>query len=174
MARPTATLPRRFRVIGAMALAAVSVLLASCGGAPAQPRDVWPSVVVSDANGTSTRSDTVLLPGRPAVIAVWAVWCRPCREELPRLDALSRENPGVRVAAVNLGDEPAAVTDYTTSMSLQLPVFIDSDGRLTEALGVSSVPATVFVGADGRIVDVHLGALSEADLAAGVRRLLAR
>jgi thiol-disulfide isomerase/thioredoxin len=173
MARPAATLSRRFGVIAAMALAAVSVLLASCGGAPAQQRKAWPSVVVSDANGTSTGSDTVLLPGRPAVIAVWAVWCRPCREELPRLDALSRENPGVRVAAVNLGDEPAAVTDYTTSMSLGLPVFIDSDGRLTEALGVSSVPATVFVGADGRIVDVHLGALSPADLDAGVRRLLA-
>lgn len=155
------------------ALFASALALVSCGSNSSLRADHWPSVEIGNAAGAPVQSDSVLTRGKPAVIAVWAVWCRPCREELPRLAQLASDNPAVTVAAVNLGDEADAVAKYTTSLRLAVTVYIDTQGRLTEALGISSVPATVFIDAAGSVIDVHLGALSADDLAAGVKSLLA-
>lgn len=154
------------------ALVATALALVSCGGNSSLRADLWPAVEIGNATGAPVQSDSILTRGKPAVIAVWAVWCRPCREELPRLAQVASQNPAVTVAAVNLGDDAEAVAKYTNSMGLSIAVYIDVQGRLTEELGISSVPATVFVNASGRVTEVHLGALSADELAAGVASLL--
>jgi thiol-disulfide isomerase/thioredoxin len=36
------------------------------------------------------------------VVNFWATWCKPCVQELPSLDSLQSENPGLKVLLVNL------------------------------------------------------------------------
>lgn len=154
----------------ALAAAALLVGAAACSGGSGPAR--WPDVAITDAAGNPQRSSSVIAGGRPAVVAVWATWCAPCKEELPRLQALADAHDDLEVAAVNLGDEPEAVHAFAAEHGLTLPIFIDADGRLSESLGIPSVPATLFVSAGGTIVDRHLGALSADDLTTGAEHLL--
>ncbi|MCB1915245.1 MAG: redoxin domain-containing protein [Rhodocyclaceae bacterium] len=50
------------------------------------------------------------LDGRPFILALWSIHCAPCREELPRLQALARRYPTVPVVFV-AADPPEAHGD---------------------------------------------------------------
>jgi thiol-disulfide isomerase/thioredoxin len=95
------------------------------------------------------------------VVTVWAVWCEPCRKELPVLDALARERDGtVAVVGLNHGDEPARARAFLDDLGVTFPSWRDPDGRLVTALGVGSLPATFVVDASGAIVWRRLGVVT--------------
>lgn len=162
----------RRSLVAAAAVVLASLGVAACGGTSKSSHRAWPDVKIADAAGAAMQSSGVLAKGRPSIIAIWGVTCAACRQELPRLQQLATSNTGVDIAAINYGDEPKAITEYLTSLGLDLRVFIDDEARLTEVLGVVSLPATIFVRADGTIDDLHLGELSASELEAGVDELL--
>jgi thiol-disulfide isomerase/thioredoxin len=61
-----------------------------------------PFSIVIPSGGTMRLDD---LTGRVLLINVWASWCGPCREELPRLDALAAGFDTSRVAFLALSDD---------------------------------------------------------------------
>ena len=67
--------------------------------------------------------------------------------------------------ALNLGDTPETVTRYAAELGLTLPIAIDDEARISSAIGVSSVPATVVIDADGDVVAKHLGEIDARGLA---------
>lgn len=153
-------------------LLTLTVAATACGDDGDSGSREFPDVAVLDAGGEEISSSEILRDGRPAVVSVWATTCAPCKQELPRLDALAASQPGVDVAGVNLGDAQSAIDGYVTNLGLQMPMYVDHEGRFAEALGVVGLPATVFVDGDGHVAELHLGELSAADLEAGAARLL--
>jgi cytochrome oxidase Cu insertion factor (SCO1/SenC/PrrC family) len=105
--------------------------------------------------------------GRPTVVTFWATWCAPCRKDLPGLAGAVKAHPDLVVLAVDVGDDANQVRDYLRSV-------LGADaGRLTALLddhstgaryGVSGLPVTVFVGADGIVQSVRIGQLHDDDL----------
>jgi cytochrome c biogenesis protein CcmG/thiol:disulfide interchange protein DsbE len=89
---------------------------------------------------------------RPAtLVTFFASWCAPCIEEAPTLMALKAQ--GVRIIGVAWKDDPA----NTQAMLARVgdpyqQVLVDRDGRTGLDFGVSGVPETYLVGADGRIL----------------------
>jgi hypothetical protein len=62
--------------------------------------------------------------------------------------------------AVSIAGPPARVRKAADQMGFDWPLAI-TDGNLLDALGISEVPATIFVDAEGRIVGVAEGAQEE-------------
>jgi thiol-disulfide isomerase/thioredoxin len=107
--------------------------------------------------------------GVPAVVNLWATWCGPCRQELPAFQRFAeRAGDRVRVVGVVTRDEADSARAFATELGLRFPVLLDPDGELMRAVGVSALPATVFVDAAGRVSYLYNAAPLDA---AGLERL---
>lgn len=101
------------------------------------------------------------LAGRPMVINLWATWCPPCRREMPMMAEVAASTPDVTFVFANQGEDAPRIRSYLSQEGLLLPnVLIDGLGELGRHYKAPGLPATLFVGADGRLVDVHMGEIS--------------
>jgi thiol-disulfide isomerase/thioredoxin len=123
----------------------------------------------------SRKADLVALArGQPTVINLWASWCAPCRIEMPAFAEAQRRERGVRFLFVNQGEGAAAVQRFLGAQALALDgVWLDPGSRLGPAIGSTGLPTTLFVDAEGRVVERHFGMLSAASLASRLRVLQA-
>ncbi len=116
--------------------------------------------------------------GRPTVINLWAVWCLPCRRELPLFDELYRRaGSQVDVLAVHArdgGDKPYAILSFLAELGVHLPTVADTDGAVARALRAPRIfPSTVLVRADGTVAAVLPQVFADyAELAGAVQREL--
>jgi thiol-disulfide isomerase/thioredoxin len=113
-----------------------------------------------------------LLTGAPAVVNFFASWCVPCVDEMPAIEAV-HQSLGDQVTFVGLanqdGDEAALATVEATGVTY--PTYGDPDASAISYFGGLSMPTTVFIAADGTVVDVHSGPLTEAELRAKITDL---
>jgi len=110
--------------------------------------------------------------GEPMVINLWATWCPPCRREMPALVAAQREHPDVRFILLNQGESADEVRAYLASAGLApANVLLDPSSSASEAFDARALPTTVFLDAEGRLVERHLGELTAAGLAARLQDL---
>lgn len=110
------------------------------------------------------------LGGKPYVVNLWASWCIPCRTEMPAFQRV-RASLGGRVGflGVNTKDREASARSTIQNTAISYPSVFDPDERVRRHVNARSLPATVFVGADGRIERVHVGELTEDELRKLVR-----
>lgn len=122
---------------------------------------VAPSYVSLSLDAAIGGSTTLgaLMDGRPTLLVVWATWCQPCRKELPEIQQFARANPGIKVVTVNLGDDRESVTAFLDELNVDLATVIDTEGRLTSATKVASVPSLAMLAATGEVVSRHTGEL---------------
>lgn len=101
-----------------------------------------------------------VLAGKPWVLNVWASWCGPCREELPQLKQLAGH--GVALVGLNYKDESDAAQRWITEAGVSpfTASLRDADGRTALDWGVTGVPETFIIDAQGRVVWRHAGPLT--------------
>ena len=146
----------------------VLLLIASCSSNRTSERE-WPSVAVQNIDGITIDSSTVF-KGNTTVISLWSTTCVPCRVELPQLQEFAAAHPEIDVIAVNLGDVPTSVQTYVDEIGLTMPVIIDFEGRVSTALGITSVPSTLVLSVTGIVLNTHLGEITADELATLVDR----
>ena len=115
-----------------------------------------------------------LAAGQPTVVSLWTSWCGVCRAEMPLLAEAQQREGGVRFLFVNQGESAAAVRRHLAAQPFVVRgVWLDGASQLGPAVGSTALPTTLFVAADGRIIERHVGMLSAASLAARLRTLQA-
>jgi peroxiredoxin len=99
--------------------------------------------------------------GQPVLVNVWASWCVPCQDELPLLQQLSVEHPGLVILGVNLTaqDTLADVKAMVDKFDLTFPILLDESGQIGGLYQVQGLPTSFFIDAQGVIRRVQVGAL---------------
>jgi thiol-disulfide isomerase/thioredoxin len=115
---------------------------------------VAPDQVFTDSEGEEvTFAD---FRGRVVVVNLWAMWCAPCRTEMPTLAALQQGYPEDRMLVlpinVDTGDE--AVADAVSFLEVHepLPFYSDRSFRLPFVFpGAGKMPQTILLDRQGRV-----------------------
>src|SRR5690606_15488288 len=103
--------------------------------------------------------------GKPTVINLWASWCPPCRREMPVFEQVQKERPEINIVMLNQGESAGQVQQFRQANKLDLrEVLLDTEGDVAKGFEQRGLPATLFFGADGRLMDRRLGELSYATL----------
>jgi len=103
------------------------------------------------------------------LVNFFASWCAPCAAEAPTLAALKAE--GVRIVGVAWKDDPAATKAFLDrNGDPYQTIFVDQAGRAGIDFGVTGVPETYLIGADGKILDKEAQPLTPADAEALLSR----
>jgi cytochrome oxidase Cu insertion factor (SCO1/SenC/PrrC family) len=102
--------------------------------------------------------------GKPLVINFWATYCPPCKAEMPLLER-SVGPSGARLVLIDEGEGRDAARSFLTGLGIQEPALLDMDLKVGRAYGMSALPMTVFVRANGTIDRRQIGQLDERVLA---------
>ena len=99
--------------------------------------------------------------GRPVLINMWAEWCFPCRQEMPALDAVSRNHPEVHFIGVVVMDREAPARQFVDEYQITYQIGLDEEGDVEDDYFVWVMPTTYLIGSDGIIVDRIFGPMDE-------------
>ena len=104
---------------------------------------------------------------KPVIVNFWASWCPPCRAELPDFDKAYREyGDQIHFLMVNLTDgakeTKATAQALIDAEGFTFPVYFDTMGQASSGYSLYSIPVTIAISADGKLVSHQVGALSEA------------
>ena len=109
---------------------------------------------------------------RPMVINLWASWCGPCREEMPAFARAEAAFPNVRFVFVNHGEKPETARRWLQQQPFQLKeVALDPAQELANAMKTAGLPTTLFVDAQGQVLERHFGPMSVPSLVGRLRSL---
>jgi thiol-disulfide isomerase/thioredoxin len=93
------------------------------------------------------------------MINFWATWCVPCRQEMPKLEALyQRYNKlGFKLLAVNVENNPDGAKKWLAETPVSFPVLFDTKSEVSKLYKVETMPSTVIVAKDGTMRYLHHG-----------------
>jgi peroxiredoxin len=160
------------RILNAIVLALAAAVPAVAATPAANA--VAPDFTLRSTDGRNVRLDE--LRGQVVLVNFWATWCGPCREEMPRLNALYEKyrGSGFVLLGVNVDDDPATALATATRLAVGFPVLLDTDKKVSKLYALETMPSTLLIDRDGKVRFVHRGyrAGTEADYERQIRGLL--
>lgn len=122
---------------------------------------------VMDMSGNTVKLSDYF--GKPIVINFWATWCGPCNSELPAFDEMYRKyGDDIIFMMVDLTDGVRDTVDNVESFIAEkgysFPVFFDIEFSAVNAYSIRSIPLSVFIDQNGKLVQQHIGAMSSSVL----------
>lgn len=111
------------------------------------------------------------LRGKVVLINFWASWCGPCRVEMPYLEKLHREFKGTEVIILGIDDErPEVAREFLKKNGYTFATLVDDRREVARKYRISGIPQVFVIGRDGKVVTHYVGAHSESDLRAALKK----
>lgn len=114
---------------------------------------------IQDMNGKVIDFNT--FKGKTIFINIWATWCGPCRVEMPSIQKLyDRVNHEEIIFVMLSVDDPknkSKILKFISDRELTLPVYQPAS-PLPGELDVPSIPTTLVIDPNGKIVSKKVGA----------------
>jgi len=115
------------------------------------------------------------LAGKVVLIDFWATWCGPCVEALPHIQSIARKFDGLPlvVLSISLDSDETKWKSFVEKNKMTWLQVRDGgfDGAVSKKFGVTAIPATFTIDADGVLEDQHVG---DASIEGKLKKLVAR
>ncbi len=140
-----------------------------------EERDMAPDFTMVTANGETISFNQ--LRGKPVVLNFWASTCGPCQQEMPGFQsAFDEYGSQVQFAMVDVvgfnGETEDRAKRFIAEQEYTFPVFFDREGNASIEYGLTSIPRTFFIDAEGYVIAMGSGMLDESALQRGIAMLL--
>lgn len=98
--------------------------------------------------------------GKPLIINIWASWCGPCRAEMGSLQRLAQRYNGkeFNIIGISTDDYRDKASAAIKQANITFENFLDHNLELENMLGAKTIPLTILVAADGRVLKKIHGA----------------
>ena len=115
---------------------------------------------------------TSSLVGAPMVVNIWGSSCGPCKKELPDFATVQQQFAS-KVHFVGIDYLPPSDDEeqFARSRGVKYPLYYDANGDFISKAGIAAFPVTLFVAADGTIVQ-QTGQLDAASLTSMIEKYL--
>jgi cytochrome c biogenesis protein CcmG, thiol:disulfide interchange protein DsbE len=135
-----------------------------------QPRPA-PDFTLKSLNGADVRLSD--LRGQVVVLNFWASWCPPCRDEARALESAWRAQQGREVVflGLDLWDADNDARTFVTQFGVSYPTIFDLNGTTAIEYGVTGIPETFGVDANGVLKRRWVGPMNAVEAAAFVESL---
>ncbi len=99
------------------------------------------------------------LKGKVVILDFWAVYCPPCRDEIPSFINLyeTYKEKGLEVIGVTVDREASKVKTFMETNKISYPILFSSKEILEAYGGIQAIPTTFIIDRNLKIVDKHVG-----------------
>ena len=135
-------------------------------------RTAAPDFTAYDADGNAVQLSDYF--GKPLVLNFWASWCGPCKSEMPAFQQAYEQEDGVQFLLVNMTGGRETQADAEALLAQEgytFPVLFDLDLDAAMTYGVTALPTTYFLDAEGNLVAWAQGAINEQTLQQGLEMI---
>ena len=85
---------------------------------------------------------------------------RPCREEMPAIDAAARRHPDVAFVGVSVRDNRGDAETFATEIGVSYTIGFDEDDQVADGYPALGMPATFLISSEGVVVGVVYGGVT--------------
>lgn len=125
-----------------------------------------PAWTLRDLEGREIRADQ--FSGRVVLLNFWATYCPPCRQEIPELIRFSKETSTNTAVIIGVSTDESGATvvrPFAAARGINYPMLLADSNTVDQFGGVSAIPTTFVIDAEGNLRFRHLGTLSRSQLA---------
>ncbi|UCH51972.1 MAG: redoxin domain-containing protein [Chloroflexota bacterium] len=130
-----------------------------------QVGDRAPDFTVQDLAGQDVDVKLSDYQGKIVMINFWAVWCNPCLDELPYIQAVSDNwsSEDLAILAIASGENETidTVNQFIVDEGYNFPTFYDYEGQAKSLYSIPQWPTTFFIDAEGIIKYIQIGSFAD-------------
>ena len=107
---------------------------------------------------------------KPVVVYMWATWCEPCKQEMPRLQREAAAHLGkLVVIGINMRESADVVQAFAVQIGVTYPLLINPDDATQLAYQIGGLPVTYVIAPDGLVIQRINGPVTTSQIEAVIQ-----